>query len=111
MKNRNKNIVYSTNPDFSYDSDEESMAQPIAANQQSLKVYPDRRNRKGKTVTVVSGFSGSNESIKGLEKELKSHCGTGGTVKDGEIYIQGNVVQKVSDFLKGKGYQVKISGI
>ena len=106
-----KNIVYSTNPDFSYESDEESTGQDIPVNQQSLKVYPDRRNRKGKTVTVVSGFSGSTESMKSLEKELKSHCGTGGTVKEGDIFIQGNVVQKVSDYLKGKGYQVKISGV
>jgi len=111
MKNGKKNIVYSTNPDFSYDSDEDPLDQDIPANKQSLKVYPDRRNRKGKTVTVISGFSGSNESLKSLEKELKSHCGTGGTVKDGDIFIQGNAVQKISDYLKAKGFQVKISGI
>ena len=106
-----KNIVYSTNPDFSYESDEQSTDQDIPVNQQSLKVFPDRRNRKGKTVTVVSGFMGSIDSMKSLEKELKSHCGTGGTVKEGNIFIQGNVVQKVSDYLKGKGFQVKISGV
>ena len=111
MKNARKNIVYSTNPNFSFESDDESEEQEIPVNQQSLKIFPDRRNRKGKTVTVVSGFSGSNESLKSLEKELKSYCGTGGTTKDGEIFIQGNAVQKISDYLKAKGYRVKISGI
>ena len=111
MKKGNKNIVYSTNPDFSYDSDEDSTNQDISISQQSLKIYPDRKNRKGKTVTVVSGFQGQPDSLKSLEKELKSFCGTGGTVKDGDIFIQGNVVQKISDFLKKKGYRVKISGI
>ena len=111
MKSGKKNIVYSTNPDFVYDSDEESTDQPISASKQNLKVFPDRRNRKGKTVTVVSGYSGNLETLKSLEKELKSFCGTGGTVKNGELFIQGNVVQKVSDYLKTKGYQVKISGI
>ena len=111
MKKSKKNIVYSTNPDFEFEYDADQDQEDVPANQQRLKIYPDRRNRKGKTVTVVNGFSGSHEALKGLEKQLKSHCGTGGTVKDGDIQIQGNFVQKVNEFLRKEGYNTVVSGV
>ena len=98
-KGRNSNLVYSTNPDFEMDSDD-SAEENLQNDQQLLKIYPDKKNRKGKTVTVVSGFVGNNDDLKSLEKKLKSLCGSGGTVKESDIFIQGNVVQKVKDFLE-----------
>jgi len=109
-KGKDRNLVYSTNPNFKIDSDEEEN-ETMPINQQLLRIFPDRKNRKGKTVTVVSGFIGKNEDLKLLEKKLKSLCGTGGTVKDRDILIQGNVIQKVKDFLEKQGYKTKVSGI
>ena len=109
-KRRNSDLVYSTNPDFKIESDE-GAEETLQNRKQLLRIYPDRKNRKGKTVTVVSGFIGNNDDLKSLEKKLKSLCGSGGTVKDGEIFIQGNVIQKVKDFLEKEGYKTKVSGI
>lgn len=111
MKNSDKNFVYSTNPDFKFESEQDQSENTISNSQQSLRIFPDRRNRKGKTVTVISGFQGQAEDLKALEKKLKSLCGAGGTVKDSEILLQGNFIQKIADYLKNEGYKVKISGI
>ncbi|MEQ8323910.1 MAG: translation initiation factor [Vicingaceae bacterium] len=110
-KNKNDGFVYSTNPDFNYHQEEMESAHRSENQVQTLRVFPDRKNRKGKTVTVVSGFNGNSEELKSLEKELKAHCGCGGTTKEGEILIQGNFIQKVSDYLKSKKYKTKISGV
>jgi translation initiation factor 1 len=112
MSNKNKNtsgFVYSTNPDFSIES-EESNEETLAPNQQDLRVWRDSKSRKGKTVTLVKGFVGTDDDLKTLEKLLKSKCGVGGTSKDGEIVIQGDMRDKVHDILKAAGYGVKKAG-
>ncbi|MCW6052891.1 translation initiation factor [Lyngbya sp. CCAP 1446/10] len=82
----------------------------VAPNQQNLKVEASRKGRGGKTVTVISGFQGKPEILADLAKQLKAQCGTGGTVKDNEIEIQGEHKQKIAEILKKLGYKAKISG-
>lgn len=103
-------VVFSTNPDFDYDNDKEEEQESLPANQQDLRVMLDKKKRKGKAVTLVTGFVGSDDDLKVLGKKLKSKCGVGGTVKDGEILIQGDFRQRVMDLLKADGYKVKRSG-
>lgn len=102
-KNR-RGIVFSTNPDFEYQYEENEEQEEIPANQQKLRVMIDRKQRKGKEVTLVTGFVGPDDKLKDLAKFLKSKCGVGGSVKDGEIIIQGNHRDKVIDLLMDKGY-------
>ena len=112
MAKKNKkrvDVVYSTNPDFSFD-DENEADETISNNQQKLKVLIDRKQRKGKEVTLVTGFVGSEEDLKALGKLLKSKCGGGGAVKDDEIMVQGNHLQKVYDLLIAEDYKVKKVG-
>lgn len=97
-------MVYSTNPEFQYETEEIEDAETLPINKQKLRVVIDKRNRKGKTVTLVLGFIGKDEDLKELAKALKTHCGTGGSVKDHEIIIQGDVRTKIIDFLQKKGY-------
>ena len=82
----------------------------VPPNQQTLKVEASRKGRGGKTVTVISGFQGKPEILADLAKQLKAQCGTGGTVKDNEIEIQGEHKQKIAEILKRMGYKAKISG-
>ena len=109
-KKKEKYIVYSTNPDFSFDADDETQEETLAPNQQKLKVMIDRKQRKGKEVTLVTGFVGTEEDLKDLGKKLKTKCGGGGAVKNGEIMIQGNHFQKVYDLLISDNYKVKKVG-
>lgn len=106
------NIVYSTNPDFKYQVEQEEEQQAtLPATQQRLRVQLDRRNRGGKTVTLITGFVGTEDDLKDLGKWLKTKCGTGGSAKEGEIIIQGDWKEKVAELLKTKGYtQTKVSG-
>lgn len=98
------NVVYSTNPDFAYETEQEEETATLPANQQKLRVQLDRKNRGGKVVTLVTGFVGSDDDLKELGRLLKSKCGVGGSAKDGEIIVQGDFKQKVVELLKKEGY-------
>ena len=109
MSKDNKNrIVFSTNPD--YKQEEENNEQETApANQQTLYVSLERL-KGGKVATIVEKFVGSESDLEALGKQLKSKCGTGGTVKDGIILIQGEQRDKVIGFLTAMGYKTKKKG-
>lgn len=98
------NVVYSTNPDFRYETAEEEEAETLPKNQQKLRVSMEKKGRGGKTVTLIKGFIGSEEDCKELGKLLKSKCGVGGSVKEGEIIIQSDFKQRIIDLLKVEGY-------
>lgn len=111
-KNKKKRIevVYSTNPDFDYDYEEELEVETLANEQQKLYVSVDKKSRAGKEVTLIEGFVGTDDDLKSLGKLLKSKCGVGGSVKDGEILIQGNFRDKIMTLLEKEGYQTKRKG-
>ena len=100
-------VVYSTNPDFNYAKEETVEAETLEPSRQRLTVTIDRRNRGGKQVTLVSGFVGTQEDLAALGKILKVKCGVGGSAKDGEITIQGDLRDKVTSLLKDLGYNAK----
>ena len=105
------NVVYSTNPDFRYETEAEDTTPTLPAGQQPLRVRLDRKNRGGKVVTLVTGFVGTDEDLKELGRMLKSRCGVGGTAKDGEIIVQGDFKDKVVELLRQAGYaQTKPAG-
>lgn len=100
-------LVYSTNPEIRIPAEEEKAVETLPPSKQKLTVYIDRRNRGGKQVTIVKGFIGSEEDLSELGRRLKSRCGTGGSVKDGEILIQGDCRDKVTTVLTSLGYVAK----
>ncbi len=103
-KNRN-GVVYSTSAGFDYQYSEDSHQTTTPdANQQTLKVMLDKKQRAGKSVTLITGFIGTEEKLKELGKTLKTKCGVGGSVKDGEILIQGDFREKVIALLNDLGY-------
>ncbi len=114
MAKKNKKIkgdvVYSTNPDFQYDFGEDEQQETLPPGQQDLRVWLDRKQRKGKVVTLVKNFAGTDDDLRELARLLKTRCGTGGAAKDGEIIIQGDVRDKVLDILKAEGYGAKKAG-
>ncbi len=110
MAKKKKNIVYSTNPDFNFDFDEDEAQDTLPVNEQKLYVSIDRKQRGGKEVTLIEGFVGDPDDLKDLGKMLKSKCGVGGSAKDGEIIVQGNHRDKVVNLLQAEGYQVKKKG-
>lgn len=100
-------VVYSTNPDFQYQTRELQEEEALPPAKQRLIVGIDRRNRGGKQVTLVSGFVGKAEDLKELGRALKTKLGVGGSAKDGEITIQGDFRDKVVSILQQMGYVAK----
>ena len=108
-KNQNGGLVYSTNPNYSPQEEENSQETP-APSQQDLRVWLEKNHRGGKTATVIKGFIGKDEDLEQLGKMLKAKCGTGGSVKDGEIIIQGDHREKIMTLLSTMGYRGKKAG-
>ena len=100
-------MVYSTNPDFHFDTGEAPAVETPDPSKQRLIVTLDRRQRAGKQVTLVDGFVGHADDLAALAKTLKTKCGVGGTAKDGQITIQGDLRDKLVALLTGMGYQAK----
>ncbi|MBI3134757.1 MAG: translation initiation factor [Bacteroidetes bacterium] len=103
-------VVYSTNPDFEFSYTSADDADTLPPQQQDLRVQLDRKQRNGKEATLITGFIGKTEDLEALGKTLKQKCGVGGSVKDGEILIQGNQVQKIINLLVDLKYKVKKIG-
>lgn len=108
-KNRD-GVVYSTNSDFDYEYEGDEEQETLDPSDQDLRVQLDKKARGGKQVTLITGFIGSEDDLKDLGKTLKSKCGVGGSAKDGEILIQGDLRQKIKELLISMGYSAKISG-
>lgn len=108
MAKKKVGVVYSTNPDYQYEyEDDEPQVATLPPQQQKLRVSLDRKQRGGKQVTLVAGFVGIEEDLAELGKMLKTKCGVGGNAKDGEILIQGDHREKVVALLSAAGYKVK----
>ena len=103
-KSKRIGVVYSTNPDFTYSDEEKQEVPTLPENQQKLRIAMERSGRGGKTVTIVRGFIGKEDDMEKLAKKLKQKCGVGGSVKDGEIIIQGDHRQRLVEMLKADGY-------
>lgn len=98
-------MVYSTNPDFQFDTGEQEEQETLPPQRQKLRVKIEKNGRKGKTVTLVTGFVGTEEDLKALGKMLKTKLCTGGAAKEGEIIIQGEVKDKMIELLLANGYK------
>jgi translation initiation factor 1 len=103
------NIVYSTNRDFDFSLPDEKK-ETLPPQQQNLRIHLSKKGRGGKTATLVTGFVGKDEDLDNLCKTLKTKCGVGGSVKDGEILLQGDLRDKVLDYLLASGYKAKKAG-
>lgn len=100
-------VVYSTNPDFKYTLEQGTEPETLPPSRQRLVVTIDRRQRAGKQVTLIKGFTGTSADLSALGKALKARCGVGGTAKDGEITLQGDLRDKAVSLLQGMGYNAK----
>lgn len=101
----NRGFVFSTDPGFKFEEEPEEVKETLPANQQKLKVRLDTKQRAGKAVTLVDNFIGKEEDVEDLGKKLKNFCGTGGSVKDREIIIQGDQREKVLQWLIKNGFK------
>lgn len=107
MSNKNKKrdgIVFSTDPDYSYQDFENEEEESLEPGAQKIRVIIERKGRGGKEVTLLSGFVGSQDDKEDLTKKLKNYCGTGGSAKEGEVMIQGDHRDKVVKYLLEHGY-------
>lgn len=110
-KQRYSGVVYSTDNSFDYVNDNEEIAlETLPPDKQKLRVLLDKKARKGKMVTLVTGFVGTEQDLEGLGRMLKQKCAVGGSMKDGEIIIQGDFRNRIQDVLQQQGYNVKIVG-
>lgn len=103
-------LVYSTNPNFVPQLDEEEQMESLEPGKQLLRIQLDKKQRAGKEVTLITGFVGSESDLGDLGKTLRNKCGSGGSVKDGEIIVQGDHRKKISEFLQNQGYKIKLIG-
>lgn len=104
---KKRGIVYSTNPNYSYEYETSEAQETLKPEDQTLKVSLDKKQRKGKKVTLVEGFIGKPDDLNALGKTLKAKCGVGGSTKDGQIIIQGDFVEKINVLLQEMGYNTK----
>ena len=108
MNKKNKGdkngFVFSTDPNFRFEEEEQNAAETLPPAQQKLRIKLETKHRGGKTVTLIEGFVGKDEDLETLGKSLKNFCGTGGSAKDGEIIIQGDQRDKVLQWLLKNGY-------
>ncbi len=102
--------VYSTNPDFDYTYDNPSEPTTLPPQQQDLRIFIEKKHRGGKTASIIKGFIGTHDDLEALSKLLKTKCGTGGSAKDNEIIIQGDMRDKILEILLAKGYKAKKAG-
>ena len=98
-------IVYSTDPDFKIQDEERELKVTAPADEQRLKIFLDKKQRAGKSVTIITSFSGTEDDLEELGKKIKTFCGTGGSVKNWEILIQGDQRDKVMQWLQKNGYK------
>ncbi len=98
-------MVYSTDPDFEYRTENRPSQATLPPEKQQLRVTLDRRHRGGKQVTLITGFVGSDDDLAALGRTLKGRLGVGGSAKDGEIIIQGDFRQRVAEILRSLGYE------
>jgi translation initiation factor 1 len=103
-------VVYSTNQEFEYLFDNEEVSETLLPEKQKLKIQLDKKSRAGKQVSLITGFIGKDDDLEILAKKLKNLCGCGGSAKDGEILIQGDVREKVLTWLIAQGYKVAKAG-
>ena len=109
-KQRFEGVVYSTNDEYQYVDAETNEEESLSPSKQNLRVLLDRKQRGGKSVTLITGFIGNKAELDNLGKFIKQKCGVGGSVKDGVIIIQGDFKTRILELLLEEGYKAKISG-
>ena len=104
FKSDSNGFIFSTDPNFQFQPEQEEEPETLTSTQQMLRILLDKKQRAGKSVTLITGFIGKTDDLEKLGKQLKNFCGTGGSVKDGEVIIQGDQREKVLQWLLKNGY-------